>query len=312
MGDAWRSLLLIAGAYLVLLWSCITPKGAEKTFETQPQMGAARRRTAALLVCLLVLLDLIPLDKRYLNSDHFVTPKTFFSQFNKRPVDEMILEDKDLSYRVLDLTVDPFNDSHPSYWHKNIGGYSPAKLRNYQSFIENTLQKELGSVAAAISGCKTIDEAEEKMPYLEGLASMNCRYIIVGEDIAPIKYKYARGNAWFTDSAEGDIKMTSYAPNKLTYEYDSATGGQLVFSEVYYPAGWYLTLDGKDNLDIAQYGNILRCAEVPAGKHSLEMRFDPPSYRIGENVSRCTSIIILLVVLLSVIGVALPETIKKK
>lgn len=312
VGDAWRSLLLIAGAYLVLLWSCITPKGAEKTFETQPQMGAARRRTAALLVCLLVLLDLIPLDKRYLNSDHFVTPKTFFSQFDKRPVDEMILEDKDLSYRVLDLTVDPFNDSHPSYWHKNIGGYSPAKLRNYQSFIENTLQKELGSVAAAISGCKTIDEAEEKMPYLEGLASMNCRYIIVGEDIAPIKYKYARGNAWFTDSAEGDIKMTSYAPNKLTYEYDSATGGQLVFSEVYYPAGWYLTLDGKDNLDIAQYGNILRCAEVPAGKHSLEMRFDPPSYRIGENVSRCTSIIILLVVLLSVIGVALPETIKKK
>ena len=224
----------------------------------------------------------------------------------------MILEDKDLSYRVLDLTVDPFNDSHPSYWHKNIGGYSPAKLRNYQSFIENTLQKELGSVAADISGCKTIDEAEEKMPYLEGLASMNCRYIIVGEDIAPIKYKYARGNAWFTDFAEGDIKMTSYAPNKLTYEYDSATGGQLVFSEVYYPAGWYLTLDGKDNLYIAQYGNILRCAEVPAGKHSLEMRFDPPSYRIGENVSRCTSIIILLVVLLSVIGVALPETIKKK
>ncbi len=304
--DALRSLLLILGAYLLLLWSCTSPKSAAKTFATQPQMGQARRRTAALLVSLLILLDLFPLDKRYLNSDHFVTQKDFLGQFDKRPVDELILEDKDLSYRVVDLTVDPFNDSHPSYWHKNVGGYSPAKLRNYQTFIENTLQKELGTIASAISGCKTIDEAEAKLPYLEGLATMNCRYIIVGEDMAPIRYQYAKGNAWFADNAAGQAEMTSYAPNELHYKYTSETGGELVFSEVYYPKGWTLTLDGTDIIPMNQSGEILRCAKVPAGEHTLVMRFDPPSYRIGEKISLISSILLFAIFLASIAVAAYP------
>lgn len=306
VADAWRSLALVCGAYLVLLWSCHVPGSAARTFATNPEAGFARRRTAALMIALLVLVDLVPMGRRYLDSDDFVTPRNFFGQFDERPVDRMILEDSDLSYRVVDLTVDPFNDSHPSYRHKNIGGYSPAKLRNYQTFIEKTLYRELGAVASAVSASTTIEEAEENLPYLEGLASMNCRYIIVGDELPPLRYRYARGNAWFEQEAETDtVRMVSYAPNELGYEYESAAGGRLVFSEVYYPVGWKLTVDGSEELEISQYGDILRCAQVPAGKHSLIMRFDPPSYRIGESVSRCTSIVLLLVVLLSLAGVAL-------
>ena len=315
VSDALRSLLLVAAAYLLILWGVSAPKKGM----ADGKSGFARRRTAVLLVCVLVLGDLGLAGKRYLNAGDFVTPRNFQSQFDKRPVDEAILSDPDLSYRVLDLTVNVFNDSHPSYWHKNIGGYSPAKLQRYQEFIESTLTSEINELYSSISSAGTVQEAEENMPYLEGLAKMNCRYIIIADDLA-LRYKYAAGNAWFAQAcleagdaaeeaaAEPDrIELVSYAPNELRYEYSSAEGGKVVFSEVYYPVGWTLTVeDTGELLPIELEGDILRSAVVPAGDHTLVMRFDPPSYRTGEAVSRASSISIVLVVLLAAGFVAVP------
>ena len=298
-GDAFRSLLLILCAFCLLYWGCMVPKSAKETFRTHPEAGMARRRTAVLLVCVLVLLDLFPVAKRYLNANHFVSPRAFQSQFNKRPVDEMILADTDPSYRVLDLTVNVFNDSHPSYWHKNIGGYSPAKLQRYQEFIDNVLTADINRIYNAVSDATTVQEAEDAMPFCEGLAMMNCRYIILGSEIPPIRYKYAMGNAWF-DSSEDTIELTSYAPNRLCYHYDSAEGGKAVFSEVYYPAGWKLVVDGKDEIAIDVHEGILRAAQLPAGSHDLVMSFEPESYSTGENISRACSILLILLALGSV------------
>ncbi len=304
--DALRSALFAGAAYLLMFWGCRIPKSAVKTFATQPQMGFSRRRTAAMLVCLLVLVDLFIVDKRYLSSDDFITPRSFQSQFNKRPVDEAILEDTDPSYRVLDLTVNVFNDSHPSYWHKNIGGYSPAKLQRYQEFITDTLSREINALYSALSGKQTLQEMEQALPYLPGLAEMNCRYIIVGAEYPPLRYGYAKGPAWFADPEAGEVEMLSYAPNELRYKYSSRDGGKLVFSEVYYPVGWTLKLeDSGESLEIVPEGKVLRAAEVPSGEHTLVMRFDPPSYRTGEAVSRASSILILIVVLLAS-GFAVP------
>ncbi len=321
VSDALRSLLLVAAAYLLILWGVSAPKKGV----ADGKSGFVRRRTAVLLVCVLVLGDLGLAGKRYLNAGDFVTPRNFQSQFDKRPVDEAILSDPDLSYRVLDLTVNVFNDSHPSYWHKNIGGYSPAKLQRYQEFIESTLTSEINELYSSISSAGTVQEAEENMPYLEGLAKMNCRYIIIADDLA-LRYKYAAGNAWFAQAcleagdaaeeaaAEPDrIELVSYAPNELRYEYSSAEGGKVVFSEVYYPVGWTLTVeDTGELLPIGPEGDILRSALVPAGEHTLVMRFDPPSYRTGETVSRASSIAIVLVVLLSAGFVAVPALSRKR
>lgn len=299
VGDALRSMLLIVAAYLLIFWGYTVPKSAGKTFSSDPEAGFSRRRTAALLVCLLVIADLFPVGKRYLNGDDFVTPRNFQSQFNKRTVDEIILEDTDPSYRVLDLTVDVFNDSHPSYWHKNIGGYSPAKMQRYEEFIGRQLRSEVNTLIGLISGSATVQEAEDALPYMDGLAKMNCRYIIVGADVPPLRYRYAKGNAWM-DGAE--VGMLSYAPNELRYSYDAPESGRMTFSEVYYPVGWTLTVEDtgeKLDIEVADDG-LLRCAVVPAGRHTLVMRFDPPSYSIGEKVSRGSSIAIILIVLISV------------
>ena len=309
--DTLRSLILIACAAMLLVWGLTVPSGAAETFRTQPETGLRRRTTAAVLVGLLVLMDLFIADKRYLNGDDFTTARDFSSQFEKRPVDEMILEDPDLSYRVLDLTVSVFNDSHPSYWHKNIGGYSPAKLQVYQKFINEHLIGDINKVYGALGSAATVAEAEAALPFCPSLSMLNCKYIIVGENNPPLRYPYAFGNAWIEDGSEDGpgeaVEMTSYAPHRMKYSYSSQTGGRMVFSEVFYPAGWKLRIDGGDEIPISCYegkdgmveGGLLRCADVPAGQHELVMSFEPDSYARGEALSRICSIVLLLIVLLA-------------
>ena len=280
--DALRSLLLISATCVLVVWS-----GAKAR-------NAAAKTAVAAGICLLVLADLFLADKRYLNAEHFVTPKDFSAQFAQRPVDKLILADKDPSYRVADLSVNTFNDSHPSYWHKNIGGYSPAKLQRYQEYIDAHLSTELALARKALA-------AGTELPYLEGLSKLNCRYLIVAPNRAPVRNPYAMGNAWFKDG-HAPIELVSYAPNALRYRYSSASGGEAVFSEVYYPDGWTLTLEDGTALDITPEEEILRGATLPAGTHELEMRFAPASYARGEAVSRASSLLLILLALCSVAG----------
>ena len=283
--DAGMGFVLITAAAALIVWACLPG-------------GRGRRVISALAICTLVLVNMFAVGKRYLNADDFVTPKNFMAQFAQRPVDKAILADPDPSYRVLDLTVNVFNDSHPSYWHKNIGGYSPAKLQIYQEYIESHLQKEIGQVGAALKGVSTVAEAEAALPYLEGLAKLNCRYIIVSGEAAPLRYPFAKGNAWFEEDAEnGFVRLTSYAPNCLRYEYSAASDKKLIFSEVYYPAGWVLRLEDGSELPMELSDEVLRSAVVPAGEHTLEMRFEPVSYARGEFVSQICSILLILLAL---------------
>lgn len=303
--DTLRSLLFVAAAVLVLLWGI----GKE-----------GRRLSAATLVCVLVLADLFTVGKRYLDSSDFTTPKAFEGQFAKRPVDKFILADPDPSYRVVDLTTNVFNDSHPSCWHKNIGGYSPAKLQRYQAYIDSRINKDLSTLGSSLSKAVTVQDAEAAMPYLESLASLNCRYVILNGEAKPVRYPYARGNAWFEEGS-GNVEMTKYEPDRLEYRFSSPAGGLAVFSEIFYP-GWVAKLDDGSQLPIELYaggadslgtiaGGLLRCIDLPAGDHSLSMTFEPKSYSKGEAISRASSFVLILLVLGS-LAIALSSRFRKE
>ena len=144
----------------------------------------------------LILVDLWPVGKRYLNSAHFVPKREFNQQFNQRPVDAFILQDSDPYYRVMDLTVSTFQDAHTSYWHKTIGGYSAAKLQRYQDMIDQYIYNETVGVSTALGHCRTWEEAEAVIGDFSVLNMLNTKYFIIDPNSQPLVNPAAFGNAW--------------------------------------------------------------------------------------------------------------------
>lgn len=303
--------------------------------------------TAACIISVLVLTNMTVTGKRYLNNEHFMKKNEFNGQFRERPADSYILEDGDPDYRVLDLSVNVFNDSYPSYFHKSIGGYSPVKLQRYQDLIDNYLVPEINSIYRAVSGAATIQEAEEMLPELPVLSMLNDRYIILDSQLPPLVNRNALGNCWFVEElipaetpdeeiallgsvdlrksavtgkefaakyvsrpaeSENDgIRLTRYAPNALSYEYETASVRTAVFSEIFYEDGWKAWVDGEE-IGLFRADWTLRAAELPSGRHTLTMRFEPDSYRIGSGVSRASSSVLIILLLLGTAGALIPAT----
>ena len=193
--DAWRSFWLITAAAGLIFWALRRPKG--ETAEAK----AVKSRMAVLsfAVILLVVFDLFSVGKRYLNKEHFVTKKDFSAQYEPRLVDELILEDTSLDYRVLDLSLNTFNSSIPSYHHKTIGGYSPVKLQRYQDLIEKYITSEIRTVQKVVAEANTVSEVSQNLPYLPITSMLNGKYIILGDNNPPAVNAHAFGNCWFVE-----------------------------------------------------------------------------------------------------------------
>jgi hypothetical protein len=329
--DAWRSLLIIAlGVAFILLYS-------RKKFNLKLFVTA---------VIALTLVDMWTVNKRYLSAENFKPKvKQVSSLIPKTPVDEEILKDTTLDYRVYNLTVSPFNDGSTSFYHKSIGGYHGAKLRRYQDIIEHYLGRITSENAGQLLGTK----------YFDALNMLNTKYIIVsGQNNTQqlLRNPNALGNAWFvdeikwvnnadeeiaaladinpaktavidkrfetdelknfeykvnnspaTDSADvngSSIKLTEYQPNRLKYESNADTEKLAVFSEIYYPKGWHVSIDGQE-VEIVRANYILRAMLIPAGKHTIEFRFDPQSFKITEQMAWSGYVLLLVLVALSVV-----------
>ena len=365
--DARRSFFLITILGFLLLWAFRKPKydaiGKNGSFVMKGRMTIV-----AVAVILLVWFDLFTVGKRFLNKDHFVTQKNFTAVYEPRPVDEMILEDTSLDYRVLDVSVNTFNDAIPSYHHKTIGGYSPVKMQRYQDLIERYLTSEINEIYEVVNASETIQDVEDNLPELAITSMLNGKYIILGGDFPPVMNNKAKGNAWFVDSAVaaatpdeeialigavdlgrtaviGDdfawartvvpaltytsvetsvpptdsIVLTDYAPNELFYSFSTSSERAAIFSEIYYPKGWKAwiepagaygevrgghyrpTSEGKP-AELFRADWILRGAVIPEGEGRLIMRFEPDSYQIGENISRTSSILLILLLIASAGG----------
>ncbi len=198
--DALWSMVLIVVTFGLILWAYSVPKNAPKSYESDPHIGNARRMQAMVGICLLVFVNMFAVGKRYLNPDSFTTSRQFNNQFTARQVDKLILEDKAPSYRVVDLSADIFNDSFNPYWHKCVGGYSPAKLQRYQDLIDRHIVKELQALASNTRGAGTVEDFQRGIRDIPVLSALNTKYFILGAEMPPIENLGAFGPAWFVDS----------------------------------------------------------------------------------------------------------------
>ena len=267
------------------------------------------------ILAILVVIDLIPIDKKYLNNSNFISSRAFDSTFTPRDVDKQILQDKDLHYRVMDYSIDAFNSSQSSYFHKTIGGNHAAKLQRIRDVIERHISNNNQSV----------------------FNMMNTKYFIApqGDKVIAQRNPAALGNAWFINKVtkvntaneeiealgridpagevvihkefsnypvnssynkNGTIVLTSYAPDKLTYQTNSTTDQFAVFSEMWYgpDKGWQAYINGK-KVDHIRVNYLLRGMTIPSGAHEIIFEFNPTLIKTGELISLISCLIFLLI-----------------
>lgn len=275
-------------------------------------------------------IDMWPVAARFLSPDKFEkAQKTEIIVANK--IDNQIMKDPDPHYRVLNLSVSPFNDATTSFFHNSFGGYHGAKLKRIQELISYRVEGEI----RALSNEGFVDPS--KSPVLN---MFNTKYFIAstknqGKQLVP--NRGAMGNAWFVDEVQvvenaademkalgeidiqntatttkqysdyvsgfqgnsnGSIELIEYQPNYLKYSYDTKSESFAVFSEVFYRGNidWISTIDGQ-NAEHIRVNYHLRGMKIPAGKGVIEFRFDPPTYHRAETFSLISSLLIILMLL---------------
>ena len=291
-----------------------------------------KKNVAYVLFGILILVDLVSVDKRYLNNDNFQSPRKHEVFVQPTVADNIVLQDKSY-YRVLDATVDIFNDATPSYFHKNIGGYHAAKLRRYQELINMQLTPEMGQLFGAFGRVKTADQISTVMDSLGVLNMLNMKYVIYNKQAAPLVNPYANGNAWFvkniriaadpneemklvgeintktevvvdksfaaqlptklTPDSSARISLTSYKPNHLIYNFSSKTDQMVVFSEIYYANGWNAYVNGQI-VPYVRANYLLRAMPLKAGSYEVDFKFEPKSYSIGNTLALISSILLII------------------
>lgn len=286
------------------------------------------------ILIVLVVADMWGVDKRFLNESHFMPKRNLTGQFQQRPVDKIILQDKDPNYKVLDFSVNTFNDSHISYFHKTIGGYSAGKLRRYQDIIDFHISKEMQTFIAKIKTIQTYRELEPVLANLNVINMLNTKYIITNGNNAPIQNRYALGNAWFVedykmvknadeeiaalndinpreiaviDNSFSDIlKNRAFEPDQnASIKLTSYAPDKLVYKsksateQLAVFSEIYYSKGWKVNIDGQEAKHfranyVLRSMIVPSGEHTITFEFIPDTYYTGKMISTISSILLIL------------------
>ena len=298
--DAIRSLILVVIA-AGILWFYLKSK--------------IKQGTVIALFAILILIDLVGVDRRYVNNDDFVMSRIMDSPFQENFADKEILKDKDY-FRVYDVSSSPFNSGRASFYHNALGGYHAAKPGRIQD-VDNFYLSQ-GDIGI--------------------LNMMNVRYIIAqgnsGTEI-PQRNPYANGPAWFVENvmiadnaneelllldsldtkrtaiihkefteslplekmqrdSTATIKLIGHAPNRLIYESSASSPQLAIFSEVYYSEGWNAFID-EEPVDHIRANYLLRALKIPVGNHTIEFKFEPQVVATGSKISLASSILFMFV-----------------
>lgn len=303
-GDSLRSLMyILAGCILMFLWA--------KKAITNPSIWVC-------CLSVVVLLDLFSVDKRYVNSENFLTAESDEAAFVPTEADLEILKDTS-NYRVMDVTG--FSSARSSYFHKTIGGYHAAKLTRYNDLIDHQISKGNPFVlnmlnakyflngdsyslnpdafgnAWFVDTLTYVATPKEEMEMLSNLHTRN-------KAVADRKFAESIGNP-LPVSVGDTIYETSYAPNRLTYKARSAKGGIAIFSEIYFPWGWKAEVNGKE-VPIGRVNYVLRSLRLPAGDSEIVMTFEPESVRTANTISMVSVALIYILIIAAIAACCYP------
>ena len=232
-------------------------------------------------------------------------------------------------FRVLNLRG-AFSDATTSYLHRSVGGYHGAKLRRYQDVIERVLQPEQQKFAslansagmdAALAAMPVhamlntqyiiYDPAQQPIPNGQALgnawfasgwtladgadAEMSALQSLTNprEAVVPESFSDALAGVLPGAASEGRAELVAFTPDFQEYNVSTPAKGLLVFSEIHYPEGWKLTIDGEP-AELLRVNYAFRAVVVPAGDHTVEMVFDLPSVHTARTVASVGSGLLLL------------------
>ncbi len=303
--DTIRSLVLVIIA-TGLLWYLLKEK--------------LRQVPVILGLLVLLLFDLISINKNYVNADDFKSSRKIEKPFVATSADKAIQKDKG-HFRVLNFAVDPMNDGSTSYFHNSIGGYHAAKLGRYNELFEYQIAKN----------------------NMQVLNMLNTKYFIIPDkegNLQPQLNTEANGNAWFVDnlliakSANQEIKaldsldtkktavilesdynklksqnnfslqkdttatinLEKYSLTSLAYKAQTEKPQFAVFSEIFYEDGWNAYIDDA-LVPHYQVNYVLRGMKIPAGAHTIEFKFEPKVIQQGKLISLSSYGLLILITL---------------
>ena len=259
---------------------------------------------------ILILVDLVNVDRRYVNSENFVSSLQVSRPYQANAADLEILKD-DGHFRVFDVTS---SAARASYFHNSLTGYHAAKLGRYNELFEFHVSKNNMNV----------------------LNMLNTKYIIADDDkgnVFPYENEDANGNAWFISEIEkvgsaneemlaldslntrtkavisqgfpsakytvnstANISLVDYKPNYLKYISNNDFDGFAVFSEIYYADGWNAYIDGKLQPHY-RVDYVLRGMPIPKGQHTIEFKFEPQVVKTGSTIALASSLLFALLLI---------------
>jgi hypothetical protein len=313
--DLWRSVGIMAFIAL-LLWGALKKQLSMTVF--------------AAIATVIVAFDLMGVSGRYLNDENW-EEKEVEQSITPTRLDEQIMATNKEGARVFDLRYNPFNDNHAAPFHRNVGGYHPAKLSRYQDLISYGITKNGTQMSADVILNNQV------------LDMLNCKYVLTksqdGKTEEVIPRQTALGHAWFADTvvksasavealkklnslnlgvyavseskdeapsqgvyAYGEtdkIERTYYSFDTLTYNSSNTNKALAVFSEIYYNeknGSWKVYVNGNEAKAL-KLNYLLRAVELPAGKNEVKWVYVPTSRETFLNLEMASSGLILLLFL---------------
>jgi len=279
-----------------------------------------------IVFAVLILFDLVGVDRRYVNTENFVSARQVKKPFQETPADLQILKD-DSHHKVLDLTS---SGARASFFHNSLSGYHAAKLGRYDELFDFYIARNNMNVLNMLNTKYIIaqDDKQRPFPYvnedangnawfveelkiknsaneeIQALDSLNTKRVAVIDRTEVEYYKnFTHTQATskikkfnHTVDSLASINLTEHRPNYLKYESKNLKDGFAVFSEIYYKNGWNAYIDGE-TAPIYRVNYVLRGLEIPKGMHQVEFKFEPQVVKTGSTISMATSILLGLIVL---------------